>query len=195
MPKVIATLLRAETWHALAEQGPEGLDRAAARRAHDRLQFREAELDRIEVGAVRREIPHHRARGGEDLFDATDLVRGQVIGDHDVARAERGHEDLLEIGKKARPVDRAVEDGGRGQASDAQRGQKRTGLPAGARRVVVDACARQAAAVAPQQIRGDAGFIEKCEPREIPRRRVLVPGRPRQVDVRSIVFRRPYGFF
>src|SRR5205814_4822806 len=91
MPKVIATLLRAETWHALAEQGPESLDRAAARRAHDRLQFREAELDRIEVGAVRREIPHHRTRGGEDLFDATDLVRGQVIGDHDVARAERGH--------------------------------------------------------------------------------------------------------
>ena len=52
---------------------------------------------------------------------------------------KRGHEDLFDKGKETRPVDGAVEDPGRGQARHPQRGEKRTGLPPGARRVVVDA--------------------------------------------------------
>jgi hypothetical protein len=195
MPKVVAAFVGAEARDALAEQRPERLDGPAARGAQDRFELGEAELDRIEVGAVRRQIPHRGAGGGEDLRDAADLVCAEVVGDHDVAGAQGRHEDLFEIREKAGAVDRALEDGGRGEAGHAQRGQKRTGLPAGARRVVVHPRARQTAAVAPQQIRGDAGFVEKREPLEVPRRRVLVPGGARDDDVRSIVFRRPYSFF
>ena len=66
------------------------------------------------------------------------FVCAEVIGDDDV-HGEGGHEDLFDIGEEARPVDGAVEDPGRGQASHPQRCEKRTGLPPGARRVVVDA--------------------------------------------------------
>ena len=41
--------------------------------------------------------------------DACALVGGEVVHDHDVARGERGSEDLLDIGEERRPVHRAVE--------------------------------------------------------------------------------------
>lgn len=148
MPKVIAALLGAETLQTGAEQRPERVDRATAGGADDRFQFREAEFDGIEIRAVRREIPERRAGRGDHLVDTGDLVRAEIVGDHDVAGLQRGHQDLFEIGEKARTVDRAVEDRGRGQARDAQRREKRTGLPARTRRVVIDARAGQAATVA-----------------------------------------------
>ena len=195
MPEVIAALVRTEARDALAEQWPEGLDRPAARGAHDRFEFREGEFDRVEVGTVRGEIPDDGPRAGQGLLHPADFVCPKVVGDHDVAGTQRGHEDLVEVGEKARAIDRAVEDPGRREAGHAEGGQKRTRLPAGTRRVIVDARPRQTTAVAPQQIRGDAGLVEKREPGEIPRRRLLLPGGTGELDVRAIVFGRPYRFF
>ena len=79
-----------------------------------------------------------------------------------------GHEDLFDIGEEARPVDGAVEDPGRGQASHPQRGEKRTGLPPGARRVVVDAGPAEGPTIPPQEIVRHAGFIEKNQACRIP---------------------------
>ena len=106
-----------------------------------------------------------------------------------------GHEDLFDIGEEARPVDGAVEDPGRGQASHPQRCEKRTGLPPGARRVVVDAGPAEGPTIPPQEIVRNAGFIEKNQACRIPGRRGGVPHDPRGRDVRSIVFGGPDRFF
>ena len=106
-----------------------------------------------------------------------------------------GHEDLFDIGEEARPVDGAVEDPGRGQASHPQRCEKRTGLPPGARRVVVDAGPAEGPTIPPQEIVRHAGFIEKNQACRIPGRRGGVPHDPRGRNVRSIVFGGPDRFF
>ena len=99
-----------------------------------------------------------------------------------------GHEDLFDIGEEARPVDGAVEDPGRGQAGDPQCREKRTGLPPGARRVVVDAGPAEGPTIPPQEIVRHAGFVEKNQAcRIIGRRRrgpiLLYPTISRHISV------------
>jgi hypothetical protein len=45
--------------------------------------------------------------------DRVALVAGEVVHDHDVARNERRHQNLIDIGVEAFAVDRAVEQAGR----------------------------------------------------------------------------------
>ena len=71
---------------------------------------------------------------------------------------------------------------GRGQASHPQRCEKRTGLPPGARRVVVDAGPAEGPTIPPQEIVRNAGFIEKNQACRIPGRRGGVPHDPRVHD-------------
>ena len=129
------------------------------------------------------------------LADAGHFVCAEVIGDDDVPGMQGGHEDLFDIGEEARPVDGAVEDPGRGQAGDPQCREKRTGLPPGARRVVVDAGPAEGPTIPPQEIVRHAGFVEKNQACRIPGRRGGVPHDPRGRDVRSIVFGGPDRFF
>ena len=147
------------------------------------------------VRTVGRQIAERGADALDRLADAGHFVCAEVIGDDDVPGMQGGHEDLFDIGEEARPVDGAVEDPGRGQASHPQRCEKRTGLPPGARRVVVDAGPAEGPTIPPQEIVRNAGFIEKNQTCRIPGRRGGVPHDPRGRDVRSIVFGGPDRFF
>ena len=195
MSKVITTFVGAEVRLTGAEEGPEGLVGSTAGGPHEGFELREAELNGIEVRTVGRQIAEHGADALDRGADTRDFVRGEVVGDHDVPGSQRGHEDLFDIGKGTRPVDGAVEDPGRGQAGDPQRREKRTCLPPGARRAVVDAGPAERTPIPPQEIVRNAGFVEKDQACRIPGRRFGMPRDPRGRDVRSIVFRGPDRFF
>ena len=85
--------------------------------AHEGFELREAEFNGIEVRTVGRQIAERGADALDRLADAGHFVCAEVIGDDDVPGMQGGHEDLFDIGEEARPVDGAVEDPGRGQAS------------------------------------------------------------------------------
>lgn len=195
MLEVIAAFLGTEALQALAEQGPERLDGAAAGSSDDRFQLGKAELDRIEVGTIRWQIPDGRVGAGEGAADAGDFVDAEIVGNDDVARAEGGHKNLVEVGEETRPINGAIKDPWGGEARDTERGEKRTGLPPGAGRVVVDAHAACGAPISPQEVVGNAGFIEKREPFGVPTRGGRAPGGTGNDHVRAIVFGRPHRFF
>ena len=195
MSKVIAAFLGAEVRQTGAEERPEGFGGSTAGGAHEGFELREAEFNGIEVRTVGRQIAERGADALDRLADAGHFVCAEVIGDDDVPGMQGGHEDLFDRGEEARPVDGAVEDPGRGQASHPQRCEKRTGLPPGARRVVVDAGPAEGPTIPPQEIVRNAGFIEKNQTCRIPGRRGGVPHDPRGRDVRSIVFGGPDRFF
>ena len=195
MADVVAALGWSEAGDTLAQQGPERLDRPTARGPHQRFEFREAQFDRVEIRTVRRQVPQRGARGLDQTLDAVDVMGGEVVGDDDVARRERGDQDLFDVGEKTVTVHRAVDHARRGQPRDAQAGDKRAGLPPRERRVIADAVAPQAAAVPAQEIRGDARFIEKDEARRVPRRRRGLPPLPRGRDIGPVVFGRAYRLF
>ena len=103
------------------------------RRAEERFQFGEGQFDRIEVGTVGRQ----KAELGADRFDRGAhrglFVDGEVVEDDDIARAQRRDQDLLDVGEERRRVDRAVEDGRRAEAVEAQRRDDGVRLPVAAR--------------------------------------------------------------
>ena len=167
----------------------------AACGADDGFQFRKTEFDRVEVRTVGRQIPERGTCPFDRPSHARDLVGAEIVGNDPVAGTQGRDEDLFDVGEEARPVDRPVEDTGRGEPGDAQGGDERAGLPAPEWRVVVDALAPQGAPIAPQQICSDARFVEKGQGRRIPRRRLAVPRNPSRGDVRPVVLAGAYGFF
>ena len=68
--------------------------------AQQGLELGEGRFDGIEVGAVGRQVSQARAGGLDRLFDAMDLVSGQIVHDDDVAWSQLGNERLFDIGEK-----------------------------------------------------------------------------------------------
>jgi hypothetical protein len=69
-------------------------------------------LDGVQVWRVWWQEQQARADAADCCADGRPLVAGEIIHDHDVARRERGYEELFDILKEARPVDRLIEDTG-----------------------------------------------------------------------------------
>jgi len=115
VPEVIAALGWCESRDALAEQGPERLDRSTARGAHQTFELRETLLDRIEIWTVRGQVPQRRAGGLDQRLHALDMMGREVVGDDDVASRQRGDQDLCDVREKTVAIHRAVDDAGCGQ--------------------------------------------------------------------------------
>ena len=76
------------------------------------------------------------------------LVGGEIIEHDDIAPAQRGHENLLDVGAECGGVDRPIEDGRRGQFRRAEGRDHRVCLPMAARRVIANARPAKAAGIA-----------------------------------------------
>ncbi len=195
MTDVVATFGGGEARQTRPEERPERVDRSAAGLADDGLEFGEAQLDGVEVGAVGREEAQRRADGFNGVAHAVDFVSGEIVSDHDVAGVQRRHEDLFNVGEEAGPVHRAVEDPGGGEPRHPQRGDEGAALPPPLGGVIGDPLAAGAAPIPPQEIGGDPGFIEKDEAGRVERRSGRRPLRAGGRDVRAIVFGRAHRFF
>lgn len=195
MSDVIATFGGGVQAEGGGDQLTDLIESAWPRRAHEGFEFGKGLFDRVEVRTVGRQ----EAKRGADVFDRGAhlrlFVHGQIVEHHDGAGAERGHENLFDVGKKARVIDRAVEDGGGSQPFEAETGDDRVGLPVAAWRVITHADAAQAAAIAAQQVRRHPAFIEKHILPDIAQRLPRAPVPPLGDDVRPSLFVGVYGFF
>ena len=109
----------------------------------------EALLDRIEVWRVCREEPQAGMAGFDCLPDTGDLVAGEIVGDDNVTRRQRGGEELLDIGNEGIAIDRAIEHQRSDYAVMPQAGDEGAGLPVSIRyRTHQSLAARRSAACA-----------------------------------------------
>jgi hypothetical protein len=163
--------------------------------AQERFQLRERQLDRIEVGTVRREESNEGAHvldGGPHLRL---LVDREVVEDDDIARTQRWHQDLFDVGEERRAIDGPIEHRGRAQPLKTERGDHRVGLPVPARGVIAESRAARAAAVASEQIGRHAAFIEKDIRPGIVERLPVAPPSTLSGDGGPALFVGVYGFF
>ena len=163
-------------------------------RPDERFQFREGQFDRIEIGAVGRQEAEMGPDGLDRRAHRRVFVDGEVVEDHHVAGAQRGHQDLVDVGEKHRMVDRPIEHRRGPEAIEAQRRHDRMRLPMAARRVITEAGATQAAAVPAEQIRCDAAFIQKNILRHVAERLPAPPLAPSRGDVRPTLLVGVYRF-
>ena len=108
------------------------------------LELCEDLLDGVEVGGVFRQ--EHQA--GSDIPDRLahrlSFVGSEIVEDDDVARFQRRHEELIDIGAETLAVDGSVKQAGRVDAVVAQGGEERRGLPLALRDLVDEALSLRA---------------------------------------------------
>ena len=185
--------------HEEAEDGAHQLahmlEGARTTRAEEGFQFGEGQFDRIEIGTVRREKPQVRAGLLNRRPDFGLFVGGEIIEHHHIARAERGHEHLLNVGEERRAIDRAIKHRRGCQLRRAERRDNGVRLPVTARGVIRDAIASPAARIAAQEIRRHARFVHEHILPSIMERLHHDPLPPRRRDIRPTLFVGVYGFF
>jgi len=108
----------------------EGVEGARGGFSQDGFELGEHLLDRAEVRRVFGREDEAGAGGADRLSRRLCFVRAQIVEDDDVARLERGDEELFDIGEEALAVDGAVEQARRVDAVVAQGGEEGRGLPA-----------------------------------------------------------------
>jgi hypothetical protein len=163
--------------------------------AQEGLQLRKRQFDRIEVRTVGWQKAEPCADGFDGRLYLRLLVHREVIEHHNVAWAERRDQHLLDIREEGGVIERAVEDGGGGEAIDAERRDDRVSLPVAARGVITQPQAARAAAIAAQQIGGDARLVEEHVPARIVQRQRVLPLATRRGDIRTALFVGVYRFF
>jgi hypothetical protein len=122
-------------------------------------------------------------------------VDREVIEDQDIAGLKRRHEHLFDIREERGTVDRAVKDGRRVEAIEAEGDDDRMRLPMTAGRVVVEPRPTRTSPVPPQQIGRDAAFVEKDVLPYIAERLPLAPAAPLSRDVWTPLLVGVQGFF
>jgi len=185
---VVSALGNREELEGIANERCDTIECPGSRRSEERLELGERLFDRIEVGTVGRQKPDVRADGFNRRADLRLFVHHEVIEDDDIARAERRHQDLFDVGEKADIVDWAIEDRRGADPVDRQRGDHCRGLPMTTGRVVVQPGAPRAASVAAQEIGGDAALVQKDVLAGVVQRQRVTPRAALRGDVRPSLF-------
>src|SRR3569833_1545530 len=76
---------------------PQILDRALGGFAQERLVLGESLLDRVQVGAVRRQVIEPRLSGGNRLGDTGHFVAAQIVEQDNVAGRQSRGQQLLDV--------------------------------------------------------------------------------------------------
>src|SRR5216684_524836 len=159
------------------------------------LEFGKSQFNRIEVGAVRRQVTEANPASREQPGDVLDFVRGQVIEDERVALAQLRTEHLLKIDREGLGIHRSFNKKGGGDASLAQGRNEGGTLPVtlwdGAEATLPDRAATMKAAQLGVQTR----FIDKHQPADIPIGLLLAPKLPRGFNIRPILLGGARRFF
>lgn len=195
MPDEIQAFLRREELERDRDELDHLVEAARSRRAEKRFQLGKGEFDRIEIRTVGRQKPQPRTDPLDRRLHLGLLVHRQVIKDHDVARAQRRREHLLDVGEEGGVVDGPVEHGRGVQAVDAQRRDDGVGLPVAARRVVAEAQATGTAPITTQDVRGNAGLIDEDIAPRVVYGLDVSPVPSRRGDIRTPLFVGVYRFF
>lgn len=163
--------------------------RAAALR-EPRLQLGEGHLDRVEVGAVGREVEQPGAHGLNALADAANLVGRQVVEHDGVAGLEGWGERVGHIGAEGLPVHRTVEHPRCGDAVAAQGRRDGGGLPVALTHAHPTALAGRRTSVAAGHGGVGGCFIDEHEAIRIDVELALEPRLARSPYIRAATVRR-----
>ena len=105
--------------------------------------------------------------GFDRLSDTGDLVAGEVVGNDDVSRRQRGGEELLDIGQKSVAIDRAIEHQRSDHAIVPQAGDEGAGLPVSMRYCADQPLAARCPAARARHVGLGPCFIDEDQPCDV----------------------------
>jgi hypothetical protein len=160
-----------------------------------RFEFCEELLDRVQVRTIGRQQPQLCACRLYCLAHSGDLVGGEIIHRHDLARREGGHQTLFEIGEEDFAVHRGIDDEWGSHASQPQAGDESGHLPVAVRYLGDEPFAARAVSVQPGHVVRRASLLDEDKPARIKPRLLLLPLRARRANVFAVLFGRVQAFF
>ena len=191
----MGAFVRREGFEQGADASPDGFGCALISLAEQRLELGEDLLDWIKVGAVGRQEQEPGANRTDGAAHGLAFVAAEIVHDHDIARCERRHEELLDPGEEALAIDGAVDDARRIDAIVAQGGNEGQRAPATVRHLGVKTLPAKTAAVGPGHVGFGPRLVDEDEARRIKPALVLSPLRPPPRDPWTILLAGEHGFF
>jgi hypothetical protein len=152
-------------------------------------------LDGVEVGRVFRQEDEAGSNISDRLPHGFSLVGAEIVEDDDVARLQRRHEELFDIGVEALAVDGPVEQAGRVDAVVAQGGEESRGLPLALRDLVDEALSPWRPAAQAGHIGLGPGFIDEDQPPGVDEPLIGSPSFAVATYVRAILLACDKGLF
>ncbi len=195
MPHEVEAFARCKELQRDRDELDDLVEAARSRSAQKRFQLGKGQLDRIEVGAVRRQEAEARAHAFNRRLHLRLLMHREVVQDDDVAGTERRDQHLLDVREKRGIVDRAIEDRRRRQSIDPQRGDDGVRLPMAVGRVIAQPQPPRTPAIATQQIRRDTGFVNEDIGARIMQRQSVLPLPSPGGDISAALFVGENRFF
>src|SRR5919107_1911989 len=115
-------------------------------------------------------------------------MAAEIVHDHDIAAAQGGHQELLDVSAKAGAVDRAVDNAGRRDPVAAQRRQKGQRAPASLRYFGNEASAAGASSITPGHVGLGPGLVDEDQAFGIEPALVFLPLLAPAGDVGAVLF-------
>ena len=194
--EVVSAFRGSEEVKEAADRRPErAVDGSLGGLAQERLELGEGVFDWIEVGRVGGQVEKARARRFDPLARRRPLVAGQVVHDDDIAHAQFGSKDALDIGLEGEPIDRAVEHERRNHAARRQAGDESRRFPVAVGNANPQPLAAAAAAVGPSHVGRSPGLIDEDQAFGIEIELAFEPGFAPLQDVGAVLLRGVSGLF
>jgi hypothetical protein len=160
-----------------------------------RFEFGESQFNRIEIGAVRRQVANANASSREQLADVMDFVGGKVVEDERVALAQLWTEHLLQISCENLGIDGAFDQKGSFDAFMAQGRNEGGALPVAVRDGTDTTLAYRATTMVAGHLGVQACFIDKNQMANIPVGLLPAPKPPGGFNIRPILLGGARRFF
>lgn len=173
-----------------AHDGPEAIDGALGGLAQEGLQLGEGVFDRVEVGAVRRQIQKARADRFDHGAHLGSFVAGEVVHDDDIAWLERRDEDAGDVGLEGVAIDRSVEDEGSNHSVGRETSHERGRLRVSVSDADPQALSARRSSVTARHVGGGPCLVDEDEPRGIEVELAVEPCLPTPQDVGSVLLAR-----
>ena len=175
--------------------GADGINGSRVGFSKQVLELSEHLLDRIEIGGVFGEQEELSAGGADQLTHDLALVTAEIIHDDDVAWAQRRHEDALDIGPKALPVDWSVNEPGRIDPVEAQCGHERRRRPAPMWGLGDETLTARRPSTQRRHVGLGPGLVDEDQAFRLDAILILCPLRPSARHVGAIAFASHHAFF
>lgn len=145
--------------------------------AHPMLELGEEQLDRVEIGVIRRQEEHMRAGAPGRAACGLASMAADIVEHDDVALCKGRSENLLGVKREEFGVDRAVDDEGRIDPIDPERADEGQRLPVAVGRASLKTLSPQSPAAQRRHVGLDPGFVDEDEAARIDPGLMRLPAR------------------
>ena len=193
--EVVGAFLGGEGTEEFADRDAYGFDSSRGGFSQQMFELGEDLFDRVQVGGVFWQEEELGAGGADERPHRLAFVATEIVHDDDVTFAQRGQEDLLDIGSKALAVDRPLKQPRCIDAVMAQGGQEGRGLPVAVRDLGDETLAAWRPSPQRRHVGLGPGLVNEDQAFRLDATLILCPLRPSARDVGTIAFPSHHAFF